>query len=458
MDFQRDDRFMEINMINQCAPLSEIAKGLEEDIKIVYSENGNRGMDVESALKKAKLASQKIGVTRLASIGEIVNSPIPVYTSARPFIFDHQAFGLNSGSQGKGNTHEQAQISCYIESIETYCIESHTTNFITGTFNSLAKKFLIANPQQFITRYLSKPPSLDECIPWVNTYCPLTKQEVLIPAELVHCMFYHDIYNISPTFPQSTTGLAGGLSYLEAIVHGLYEVIERAIWGEYQIGKSSCSHVFLSEDKFINPKYFEINKNTPFSIYKIESNIFKNFPFFCCVLESNGRHFIGHGCALDLKTALDRAISEAIQTMATVQNGTREDSTFKHWTKDESIQLQYKYITAPSPVGPFEKYPKENVQPPHTMYTTAELFERNTSPTFHTLGEEYNAIVIELENSGHPLFYVANLTRTGIDIPIVKVISPTLLNILDVYYQDYVSFEKVYRLRHRNMNFAKDIK
>lgn len=440
-------------MHDRCASLADLIAALDDDIPIIYSQNGSRGQDAMAALAVAKKAAAKVGVTRIASIGEIVDSKIPVFATAKPLIYDHYGYGLNSGSQGKGNTIEQAQISCLMEAVETYCMESHTTFFITSSYQSLSKNFLTANPQQFITRHKTIAPSLDEVIPWVNTYCPHLDDNIYIPAELVHCLFYHDIYNVDSVYAQSTTGVAAGLSYLEAVIHGLYEMIEKSIWGTYQTGQATCSYVFLDKEHYTNDAYYEMKEAYTFALYKIESNDFPDIPFFYCIIYHNETIYTGYGCALDLKMSLDRAISEAIQCFATIKSGTRDDIYFNHVTTDSKNMLVFKNLSPIAKNKALEKFPRSEVQKPSNILTARELFSMFPKKEFETLNEEYKMICDILNRAGHPLFFIANLTRIGIDVPVIKIISPSLINTLDVYYRENVNVDKMYRLKHRNINY-----
>lgn len=398
---------------------ADIAAGLNFIEPVVYSENGNRSRKASSFLKKIEKLSSLFGVTRLANISHFSVLDFPVYQSTRPSIWGHTLLGQNSGSQGKGLTINQAKISCLMETLESYCMEPKIPILIRNNFKFLKHSHFAIAPQKFKSVALKSRAGLETNLMWTEVYGLHEQKTVLIPAELVYFPFITEKYDSRHHFQQGSNGIAAGATYLEACVHALYEVIERHY--SYFLFKNKLDVESIS----ISKKSFPILKklstlDLPENSIEVYAARFRNLnkrnlPFVLTSLFIDDIHVLGFGLSGTLNISITRAISEAMQGYATYISGSREDIRSSNIGLDESKKT---------------KVSKESIINVPVKHTCSEMKLKKlvSSVRFKSLKMEFDFIVNWLKKSGYPNIYFANLTRQGIEIPVVKAIVPGLRN------------------------------
>lgn len=185
-----------------------------------------RVRSADESLVLARNISRKMGVTRVTDITWLDKIGMPVFAGIRPYA----AQGSLNVHNGKGLRPSEAKIGAYMESIEFSLAESkkHQCNI---------KKYLIKDVQATL------PPGLPlssfgaklgvKLSPDDEIYCVMATDvisgsESLIPAELI----FHPVNLVGQRsfFGGTTTnGLCSGNSKLEAIIHGVCEVLERDV-------------------------------------------------------------------------------------------------------------------------------------------------------------------------------------------------------------------------------------
>src|SRR5690606_29574314 len=86
-------------------------------------------------------------------------------------------------------------------------------------------------------------------IPWIEGYDLLNKEELWIPYEIVHTDYTRPQPFTDGFFIRDSNGLASGNNLIEALNHGMAEVIERdalALWGLRGAEDKACRRVDLS--------------------------------------------------------------------------------------------------------------------------------------------------------------------------------------------------------------------
>lgn len=276
-------------MIFECTATSLRARNYDETLSIL--------------IPFKKLA----GITRLADLTYLDYTGLPVYTAIRP-----RAKSLTT-SQGKGLTKEAAQCSALMESIEVYFAEELSPQIINKSERELVKEKAI-----FISiNELSKSVYFNDSsqpMNWVQAELVFTKQSILVPfAEFSLNSYLSEVLLYSP----DTTGLSGGNNYKEALLHGILEVVER----------QSIQH--LSEIAFVNGGMVKKMLDRLDCRIYFHENIYK-IPSFEVLIKSkspfeNQILFKGAGCHLNKQIALNRALTEAIQSRVTTIAGSRDD-------------------------------------------------------------------------------------------------------------------------------------
>lgn len=397
----------------KCYSTSDLLRGIHSKEKINYSENGNRTQPAEKTLKLLNQKYKTVGVTRIAEISQLVDIPYPVFQAVRPNIFSHFSTGQNTGSQGKGPTKVQAQISAIMESIEAYCAEPKNISLIRGSYDFLSLQHAIIPPDSFFPFPFTEKVKRDEPLMWTQAFHVESNQEVLIPAEEVYFPFFSKDYKTKTHFPMTSNGLAAGVTYLEAINHALYEVIERYYLACREVNTERIAVDKLEPNEFLSFLNFK-NKSKRLFKLDIYSIRFLKGPNLPCILVSyvkDGQGYLGFSCAPTFEMAVSRAMSEAAQSAATHKSGMREDmgEKKKRFNKFKSRMTLYEVPL------PFEK-----------TISKGKLSKIIKEKKFKTLNSEFKYLIKWLQARGFNNVCIANLTRKGIDVPVVKVVVPAM--------------------------------
>lgn len=247
------------------------------------------------------------GITRLADITHLDYSGIPVYTAIRP-----RAKSLTT-SQGKGLTAEAAKCSALMESIEVYFAEELEPEVINKSEYDLIQEKISFIPINHLATSVYYTSQLEK-INWVNAKLLFSERMVLAPfAEYSLNSYLDEVLVYSP----DTTGLAGGNNFKEALLHGVLEVIERqTVEHEFEL-------IQIEDDL-----YKKLTQFFNCSVY-FKENIY-GIPSFEVVIQSknpfeNQTYFKGNGCHVTMNVALNRALTEAVQSRVTIIAGSRDD-------------------------------------------------------------------------------------------------------------------------------------
>lgn len=160
--------------------------------------------------------SLEFGVSRLADVSGLDNLGVPVVSAIRP-----GARSL-SVSSGRGTTLEKAKISALMEGFEAHCSETFAPTCVRATYSQAAARGSAVNPA-----LLPHHPSADlsEEMWWCKGRSLSSGEPVLVPFEAVHTDWSRAVNNSG--FVCDSTGIGAGLTASQAVLHGLYELIER---------------------------------------------------------------------------------------------------------------------------------------------------------------------------------------------------------------------------------------
>lgn len=274
---------------------------------IQYAETSFRVRNYNETFNLLTQFKKLAGITRLADLTHLDYTGLPVYTAIRP-----KAKSLTT-SQGKGLTKEAAQCSALMESIEVYFAEELIPDVIGKSeleLNQDKTPFISVNHLAKSVRFTSPSQKFN----WVNAKLVFSGQTVLAPfAEYSLDSYLPEVLIYSP----DTTGLAGGNNYKEALLHGILEVIER------QDAQDESEVVSVTSELVKN-----VSNSFEYAINFQENNY--GIPTFEVLLKSktpfeNQILFKGSGCHLNKTIALNRALTEAIQSRVTTIAGSRDD-------------------------------------------------------------------------------------------------------------------------------------
>lgn len=111
--------------------------------------------------------------------------------------------------------------------------------------------------------------------------------------------------------PQSSTGLAAGNTYLEAISQGLCEIFER-----YCITEFCKKTLFFTKELSLPPEFFWITKKVPGTIKLYDISLNTGIPCVLLIYYLNNdmnRCGLSFGCAQTINLAIERVITEFFQ-------------------------------------------------------------------------------------------------------------------------------------------------
>jgi len=314
------------------------------------SSNNWRSTSSEYAFKCIQENYKRFGIARIANITKLDHLNIPIYIGLRP------RGKTLCVSAGKGLTDIDSLVSAAMESIEIDVAENIPES---EYFNCSYKELPIEDqlPFDIIPSYIYSLFTKDSRVSWMRTYGISSNRTYCYPASLISLdkTFICEPLN---TFPWSSNGLASGLTHEDAVLSGLYEVIERDAWSCWEhthrrrnipfsslitdtINISSTKRLIAmirdsSLDVILNPLMTDIG-----------------IPVYRCLLlnssDQAGAISLGFGCHHIAEVALNRAITEAAQARAVYISGARDDIVLNSIMKSDQLDIEsYKSLFIPA--------------------------------------------------------------------------------------------------------------
>jgi ribosomal protein S12 methylthiotransferase accessory factor len=184
------------------------------DAPIRLRDGTHRTATLAATWRRFAPASRTAGITRIAELTGLDTIGIPVFAAIRPM-------GRSlSTQQGKGTTALAARVSALMESLETWSAEHLALPVVRGSWRGLGDRAVdvraLARPRGRLDR--------DARWRWVEGWDLGANRPVLVPEQAVTL---DTTFRRPPIFDISSNGLASGNLLVEAIAHGLCEVIER---------------------------------------------------------------------------------------------------------------------------------------------------------------------------------------------------------------------------------------
>jgi YcaO-like protein with predicted kinase domain len=281
-----------------------------------------------------------MGITRVADVTGLDAIGVPVVMVVRP---NSRSLSV---AQGKGLDLESAKASGLMESIESYHAERIMRPVVLARHADLVPEgHGVVDPARLPQVRGSAFHSALR-LPWIEGFDVVGGAPALVPFELVHTDFTVPLPQGSGCFPMSSNGLASGNSFLEAVNHGICELIERdavALW--LAGGRHRAQPVDLSRPK--DPRLAALlgrigQAGCRVAVEEITSDV--GVPVFTAVLTGEGlgpgptsRPAGGAGCHPDRTAACLRAVTEAAQSRLTRISGSRDDLTWDWYDAEADL-------------------------------------------------------------------------------------------------------------------------
>ncbi|WP_101298123.1 YcaO-like family protein [Halegenticoccus soli] len=265
-----------------------------------------RDASLDDALARAERAlDERVGLVR--QVGERESFPIPYYlaqTADTTVFSDARAAEFAAGADPDW---DRAFMKALGEGLERYSAGVYrSTEFRTAPATNLARP---VSPAEFVRPESYRSPDPEEPIPWVEGVDLATGESASLPAEFVQ--FPPPARRHKPAI---TTGLGLGNSTVEAILSGLYEVVERdatmiAWYSTFEpLGLSVESEAFETLAGRARAENLSV---TPLLVTQDV-----DVPVIAVAVHRDGpwpRFAMGSGADLDANAAAESALAEALQ-------------------------------------------------------------------------------------------------------------------------------------------------
>ncbi|MEM6487347.1 MAG: YcaO-like family protein [Pseudomonadota bacterium] len=300
-----------------------------------FFQGTHRGTDPETTLARLQPDLHAFGITRVARLTGLDRLGIEVFTAFRP-----NSRGL-SMAQGKGATAAAARVSAIMEAVECHVAETPSLDLVHGTLQDVVGTH---GPQRVA------PPQCEDGrrrrIDWTQATDFVSGDDVLVPFDRVHAnlllrgrakRLWRDV---------STDGLASGGNIVEALIHGLCEVIERVDTAAFA-GRFSAENA-LDPNVYGWPELMALGdrvRSQGCAITAWETTGPLGVPsFIACIADltdGTAPPGYGAGCHLSPRVALARAVHEAAQSRLTRISGARDDLVDDHFGPRERLRARH---------------------------------------------------------------------------------------------------------------------
>jgi ribosomal protein S12 methylthiotransferase accessory factor len=313
---------------------------------------------------------------------------------------------------------EAAIASGVMESIENYHAEHIDALLLYGSYNELADTHPVVDIAG-LPRLATAGDCAGDKRLWIESKSLFDGSPRYLPYEIVSTDYRLPLPPGAGAFPMTSNGLASGNHPLEAISHGLCELVERdsaTLW-------SFCSESERARRRIDaatvvdGPCRATLNMFSTAEIdvlaFEITSDI--GIPAFRCdIADRAGSTFrqisvvSGYGCHPRREIALSRALTEAAQGRLTLISGSRDDIT-QRWYDEARITAEVKqfniFRSTPGPLRDF-----------------------NAGETWSatTIDEDVDWELDRLRGCGFDQAFVVDLTTPEFDIPVCRVVVPGL--------------------------------
>lgn len=280
-----------------------------------------------TTIARARRLMRPLQITRLANLTGLDTLGIPVWSAIRP-----NGRSLST-SQGKGFTHDAARASALMESVETWHAERLPRPARAASLRQLRARGVAAvDPRRLAHTPGARRTTLDTPLAWVEGWGLLSAAPVRVPFDAVTL---DTVFpgGQAPALDVSSNGLASGNHVLEAIVHGLCEVIERdaeAHWRAVRGDDRVDLETVRSPDTRAALATLAA-AGVHVTVWDLGGEL--GVPAYGCAILEDPREpawralglYQGFGCHLDPEIAVGRALCEAVQTRVTYIAGSRDD-------------------------------------------------------------------------------------------------------------------------------------
>lgn len=377
-------------------------------VEKIYRRGTHRMVEPSKTLARVRPFMAEMGITRIANVTGLDRIGIPVVMVFRP---NSRSIAV---SQGKGLDLDAAKASGVMEAVETYHAERIVLPLKLGSANDLRASHDLIDLDRIPDMPGSRFHPAFQLL-WIEGRDLLGGTSLWLPYELVHANYTLPLPAGSGCFSASTNGLASGNHLIEAICHGIAEVIERdstTVWNVSDRQSRDRSRIALEtvDDPDCRALLDSIQR-AGLTIALWETTTDLGVPSFYSVLadDRDDAHIgVGAGCHPARSIALARTITEAVQVRTTYITGARDDLPPDQFTaggRAEKLRQAARLMAASQPARSFADGP-----------------DRDSD----TMDQDLAWMLERLRANGIGQVVAVDLTRPEFDLPVVRVVIPGL--------------------------------
>ena len=374
----------------------------------VSASTGIRTIPPEETLKRVIPLLEKAGMDPLEDITDRDNLGIPVYSIYRK----RTAKGTFGNYNGKGATPEQAKASAVMEAMERYSAEQRESDEVAyGTLQQMRDSGMpYVEPADLIlpARVMGMVESAE--IAWTECYDILRGEDVWVPACAVFYPYYPD--GDLQLFRFHTNGIASGNTIEEAILHAMFEVIERDAWSIAESFNRTNADIIVDDEDSVPGRLLK-----QFRDAGIEINL-KDLTTDVGVTTIGASSDdvrtkdpemldIGVGTHPNPEIAAIRALTEVAQSRTTHKHGLKVNAELQKKTREMG----------------YEKVKEANALWYRDSSKSIRLSEMKDEATDYVL-DDIELVLGKIMDAGFDRVIIADLTRPEIDVPTVRAIIP----------------------------------
>jgi YcaO-like protein with predicted kinase domain len=383
-----------------------------------YRAGTHRTVAPEATVARLARLLPVFGITRVADVTGLDWIGIPVVMVCRP-----NARSL-AVSQGKGLDLAAARASGIMEAAELYHAERITLPLQLAAWNELRFRHELAD--------VAALPQLaggafhdDLRLLWIEGRDLAREEPVWVPYESVHLDCTLPLPPGSGCFPMTSNGLASGNHLLEALCHGLSELIERDAATLWELGGPAVrARTRLDLGTIDDPacrSVLERYEQAGIAVAVWETTSDLAVPAFRSVIldrDPDPSYAVGAsagmGCHPAREVALLRALTEAAQSRLTSIAGARDDMRRSQYAASRNADVQ-------------ERLRADLVDAP-----TPRSFRQAPTWESETFEEDLRWLLLRLAAAGLGQVIAVDLTQEGLNLPVARVIVPGLEPLTDM--------------------------
>ena len=380
--------------------------------EIKYFKGTHRIIPPSQTIENNEDKCKTAGITRITEITHLDRIGLPVFSAIRPTSQD----GAISIYGGKGISVEHAKASAIMEGFERYSAEKQDENTVIGTISEISSKGNIIDIETLNLPKDFRKENIDLLnLEWNICHDLISGEDYYVPSNAIYHPYVVEDNSIQSLFKSNTNGLASGNSLEEAILHGMFEVIERDAWSIFELTHKNSSQIDLDsiDSDVVNDALLKFSENE-INIKLMDLTADINVPTIAAsaddtLLKDAGLLTLGIGTHLDPEVAILRSLTEVAQSRATQIHGAREDTVRADFARTAGYERM-------------KRINKHYFQEEDEKISLSDIENRSTD----SITQDINIVLDELKANEieHVLYY--DLTRPELDVDVVRVIIPTM--------------------------------